>query len=138
MIKFNGQFSCYVKLEGDENLVWQTTDVCSKVIDDGRLFVRGSNLEGFYTYGCEQLTDNWEHKAGYIWSSRASVMNAAFDLQLIDCVYFKKGSYTPISCAVSARVLQKLLQGTNYRIDWEPRISKDKVDVNYDIKKVED
>lgn len=55
---------------------------------DGKLerFVKDTSEEGVFEYGAIQLTDSWDHKAGYIWSSRCSVMNQIFGTRLVEVV----------------------------------------------------
>jgi hypothetical protein len=56
--------------------------VGTKSDDEYFLFVKDTNVSGVYYFGCEQLKDDYMHKAGYIWSSRAGVINDAFDMAL--------------------------------------------------------
>ena len=53
---------------------------------DGKFecFVNSTSEEGVFEYGAKQLTDSWDHKAGYIWSSRCSVMNQIFGTRLVE------------------------------------------------------
>ena len=61
--------------------------IYSQVTDGLRVFVKATNIPDVYRYGAEQLTDSWDHKAGYIWSSRPGVLNALFSEEFIDIVY---------------------------------------------------
>lgn len=56
----------------------------SKIVDGGKseLFCESTNVEGVYHFGCKQLTDSYDHKAGYVWSSRAGCINGQFGTQL--------------------------------------------------------
>ena len=67
-------------LIGDEKL--DPKEECMSLVKgDSRLFVRKTSIEGLYQYGSEQLCEDYmSHKKGYIWASRASVMNKVFDL----------------------------------------------------------
>ena len=69
--------------------------ICEKVEKDGgedyRLFVK--KCGDIYHFGAIQLVDNYEAKAGYIWSSSASVMNKQFGLKLVDVCINKCSGY---------------------------------------------
>ena len=71
--------------------------------------------------------------AGYVWSSRAGVMNKEFDVALIEVVYSKNNSHCPMACSMDLAHLKPLLEGTDYKIDWAPR--EDNTDVVYRIVK---
>lgn len=121
-----------VYLKGDVDLV-KGAEVLSEVVGDSRLFVRKTNIEGIFTYGCEQLADEYMgHRAGYIWSSRAACMNAVFDCALVECNYTTSG-YSYTSCAIDCAHLEPLLEDTEYEIDWTP-VKRDE-DVVYNIRK---
>lgn len=70
------------------------TDYCfTKSDDEEFLFIKETNIKGIYSFGMEQLKDSYDHKAGYIWSSRASVMNKEFGTALTEVVLkYKDGS----------------------------------------------
>ena len=80
-----------------------------KITEDRKykLFYQPTNIEGVYYYGCIQLKDDYDHKAGYVWSSRASVINKAFNLDLIDCIVDYMGVF-----AISADTAAKKLSET--------------------------
>ena len=48
-------------------------------IEDTYKFFYKENQDGFVSYGAIQKKDTREHNAGYIWSSRASLINVIFD-----------------------------------------------------------
>lgn len=50
-------------------------------MEDTYKFFYKENQDGFVSYGAIQKKDTREHKAGYIWSSRASLINVIFDKQ---------------------------------------------------------
>ena len=60
--------------------------IYSKLVNGGRseLFCESTNVEGVYHFGSKQLTDSYDHEAGYIWSSRAGCINGQFGTQLYD------------------------------------------------------
>lgn len=92
----------------------------SRTGKDGISFIRETNIEGIYTYGLEQTQDNWEHKAGYIWSSRASAINKALGTKLVSIYYKKAGGYSYQPCGISMFTLNQLLEGTDYVVYDEP------------------
>ena len=83
MFKLNGdmryELICDEKVEVKEKIY-------SKLVDNGRseLFCESTNVEGVYHFGCKQLTNGYDHGAGYIWSSRAGCINGQFGTQLYD------------------------------------------------------
>lgn len=105
--------------------------VLEKQESDGKCFVVRTNIEGIYTYGIEQTKeDYWGHKPGYVWSSRASVMNAAFGVTLFEACY-RKGTSCYRSCAVDLVRFEHLLKANGYSVDFTPIVSDDKEDVNF-------
>lgn len=82
----NGSPRYYISC--DEKLV-EGERIHSRVVDggDGELFCSKTNVPDIYYFGCKQLEDDYDHKAGYIWSSRAGCINGQFGTQLYDdCV----------------------------------------------------
>lgn len=83
----------------------ENKEVIHSVIDDGyECYVRETSEPGVYTYGAIQLRDSYDHKAGYTWSSRCSVMNGLFGTQLTE-VSINSSSY-----AMDINVLKTLLE----------------------------
>lgn len=124
-----------VYIIGDTELI-SGDDVLSKVSGDNRLFVKKTNIEGIFTYGCEQLVEEYYgHSMGYIWASRASVMNGAFDIALIKCNYKVEGSPSYRSCAIDVAHLEELLEETEYTINHNPKIED--IDTDYLLVKKE-
>lgn len=110
----------------------------TKTLSDGILFVTNTNIDGIFRYGLEQTKEDYfGHGPGYIWHSRASVMNANFDVALIDAYYKEEGSYSYTTCAIDLARLESLLEDTEYEIDWTPYPSEDGTDVHYRLKKKE-
>lgn len=120
-------------LVGEEDL--KTGEiVLEKEVEDGTYFVRKTNIDGIFKYGFRQnKEDYFGNPAGYVWSSRASVMNKQFNLALIDVVYKREKSYLPISCSMDVAHLEQLLSGTEYTIDKSPR--ENDTDVVYRVVK---
>lgn len=103
--------------------------------DGGILFVSKTNIEGIYTYGLEQTKHSYfGHKPGYIWSSRASVINAAFDYVLYEACYRSDESRSYCSCAVDLVRFEQLLKDSGYEVDFTPHVSADKIDTHYNIR----
>ena len=108
--------------------------VLEKEVKDGTYFVKKTNIDGIFTYGFRQNKEDYMgNPAGYVWSSRAGVMNKEFDVALIEVVYSKNNSHCPMACSMDLAHLEPLLEGTDYKIDWAPR--EDNTDVVYRIVK---
>lgn len=91
----------------NEEVIHSKIYVHSKIYDHNlyELFVQKTNIEGVYTYGSKQLFDSATHGAGYIWSSRASVINGQFNMQIEDVVL--NGSYM---YAMDVNLIKTLLE----------------------------
>ena len=111
--------------------------VHSVVIGKEEFYLRATDDSNFFTYGCKQLAYDpvWGHPAGYIWSSRASVMNKLFGTKLIDITYWIEGTYKCYGCiAVTVDFLNELLKNTEYVVDIEnPSVSDE--DIVYNVVK---
>lgn len=108
--------------------------VLEKEVKDGTYFVRKTNIEGIFKYGFRQnKEDAFGNPAGYVWLSRAGVMNKEFGVALIEVVYSKNNSHCPTACSMDLAHLEPLLEGTEYMIDWTPH--EDDTDVVYRIVK---
>ena len=83
--------------------------------NDYELFIKDTNIPGLYTYGSKQLEDSEQHEAGYIWPSRASVMNRFFGVKFLEGVIGEE------CFAIDADTLQKLIesQGRECTVDKE-------------------
>lgn len=129
--------SGYIYLSGEEELNIGDK-VLTKDVTDGELFIRKTNIEGIFTYGYMQKEADpiYGHGPGYVWASRASVMNANFDVALIEACYKLEGSYCYQACSIDLAHLEKLLEDTEYEIDWTPHVS-DSGDVSYKLKSKE-
>lgn len=101
------------------------------------VFIERTNIEGIFKYGIKQLFDDGEHGHGYIWHSRASVMNQYFGCALIDIYYRKEGNLPYQTCSIDLAHLEPLLEGTGYIIDWAPCEITD-IDVKYRVIKEKD
>lgn len=82
--------------EGDINPT-KVKDIYSQVVHKHRIFVAETTVPEVYMYGAVQLTDEWEHKAGYVWSSRPGFLNELFgecfvDIRYNNCTYAMKAS----------------------------------------------
>lgn len=118
---------------GEEDL--KTEEIfLEKEVEDGTYFVRKTNIDGIFTYGFKQSKEDYSgNPAGYVWSSRAGVMNKEFDVALVKVVYKKEGSPSYTSCAIDLVHLEPLLEGTDYIIDLTPH--ENDTDVVYRIVK---
>lgn len=96
---------------GDETLVVGDVVLSKNTEDDeSNLFVKKTNIEGIFTYGATQLNDGTFHGKGYVWSSRCGVMNKAFDVALVECLYKKEGDYSYRCCAIDVAHLTELIE----------------------------
>lgn len=135
MLKIDGIRGNDVYLVGDVEL--KSGEECfSKVIGDNRLFVRKTNIEGIFQYGSEQLCDDFiGHKKGYIWASRASVMNKAFDIALTEAYYKVEGSLSYTCCSIDFVRFEQMLKEVGYEVQWTP-IENTEYDLDYGLKKL--
>lgn len=135
-IKFAGMINGCPAFIGTQALEFNNERAIEKRLDnnEGIAFIKLANLEGFATYGVEQTREyEWGHGPGYIWSSRATVMNRVFDVALVDALYKTENSSTYRCCAIDLVHLMELLEGTEYEVSSEPRATDE--DVHYDVKK---
>lgn len=135
-IRFNGMVNGCPAFVGTEKLEFNKERAIETRLDnnEGIAFIRLANLDGFATYGIEQTKEyNFGHRPGYIWSSRASAMNKIFDVALIDILYRTENTNTYSCCAIDLVHLMELLEGTEYWVNPEFRVSDE--DIYYDVKK---
>lgn len=72
--------SLYVEIDANSGVIVEHKE---KEVEGGILFYdKYSN--GIYQYGLRSTRPYMDHEAGYIWSSRASVLNQEFGTNLID------------------------------------------------------
>ena len=122
-----------VYITGEEKLK-NNNIILEEEVNDGVLFVQDTNIEGLFNYGYRQTcADYMGHGPGYIWASRASVMNKTFGMTLMDIYYKKENDISYSSCAIDLYVLEPLLKDTEFEIDWNPQI--DDEDAIYMLKK---
>ena len=105
---------------------------CMLQDEESLVFVEYTNIEGIFKYGVKQLYNSRDHGYGYIWHSRASVMNKYFGCAMIDIYYRKEGTLPYYTCAIDLAHLEPLLEDTEYCIDWVPCESSE-VDITYRI-----
>ena len=137
MLKIDSIRDNNIYLIGDEKL--DPKEEClSLVKGDSRLFVRKTSIEGLYQYGSEQLCEYWMgHEKGYVWSSRASVMNKVFDLALAEAYYKSEGSNSYQCCAIDLVRYEDLLNESGYEFIREP-IEDTEWDLDFAIRKLSD
>ena len=114
---------CDVYIIGDEPITYGDI-VLKKVVDgDSELFVRATNIPGIFKYGSKLLKDDYfGNKAGYIWSSRVGVLNKEFDIAVMECYYKTPNKNSYESCAIDLAHLEEVLKGTNYKINYIPKL----------------
>ena len=136
VIKFQGMVNGCPAFVGTKKLEFSPERAVEKRLDnnEGIAFIQLANMEGFATYGIEQTREyDYGHGPGYIWASRATEMNKVFDVALVDILYKTENSSLYSSCAVDIVRLQEFLDGTEYEVDVEPRVTAD--DIHYIVRK---
>lgn len=137
MLKIDAIRGNNIYLVGDEKLE-PREDCFSLIKEDSRLFAKKTTIEGLYQYGSEQLCEDYMgHKKGYIWASRASVMNKVFDLALTEAYYKSEGSYFYQGCAIDLVRYEDLLNEAGYEFIREP-IDDTEWDREFAIRKLSD
>ena len=129
----------------ENGTIWITGDEPMKVLErvqekqceTGKLFIARTSVDGIYTYGLEQTVGSYfGHGPGYIWSSRASVINSQLDTVLHEAAY-REGNRCYCSCAVDLVRFEGILNAHGYKIDLsKPNVSSDGVDIHYNIEKI--
>lgn len=135
-IQFNGMVNGSLAFIGTQPLEFNKERAIEKRLDnnEGIAFIRLSNIDGFATYGIEQTKEyDFGHGPGYIWASRATVMNKVFDVALVDILYKTENSSTYSCCAIDVAHLLELLEDTEYQVITEPRVSGE--DIYYEVKR---
>lgn len=133
MLRIDAIRNGYVYLIGDEKLVCNKRCL-TKEDPEGILFITNTNVEGIFRYGYEQKKEDYMgHGPGYIWHSRASVMNANFDVMFMEAYYKEEGSNTYTTCAIDMVRHEELFNEYGYDVIRVPR--KTDSDVYYDLKK---
>ena len=125
-----------IYITGDEKLEYLER-VQEKQCETGKLFIARTSIDGIYTYGLEQtLGYYFGHGPGYIWSSRASVINSQLDTVLHEAAY-RQGDRCYCSCAVDLVRFEGILKAHGYKIDLsDPKVSSDGVDIHYNIERI--
>lgn len=135
-----------ITIDNIENgTIWITGDEPMKVLErvqekqceTGKLFIARTSIDGIYTYGLEQTLGNYfGHGPGYIWSSRASVINSELGTVLHEAAY-REGNRSYRSCAVDLIRFEGILKAHGYKIDLsEPEVSSDGMDIRYKVEKI--
>lgn len=135
-IKFEGIINGLPAFSGATKLQFDSKRVLEQELpkSGGIAFIRGANLDGFFQYGIEQTAqDDMGHGPGYIWASRASVMNKVFDVALVDVLYKTDDSKFYGSCAIDVAHLREFLSNTAYMVDENGQASDE--DLCYEIVK---
>ena len=125
-----------IYITGDEKLEYLER-VQEKQCETGKLFIARTSIDGIYTYGLEQtLGSYFGHGPGYIWSSRASVINSQLGTVLYEAAY-REGDRGYRSCAVDLIRFEDILKAHGYKIDLsEPEVSSDGLDIHYKVEKI--
>ena len=137
MLKIDAIRGNDIYLVGDEKLE-SLEDCFSLIKGDSRLFVKKTTIEGLYQYCSEQLCDEYMgHGRGYIWASRASVMNKVFDVALTEAYYKADGSYSYSCCAIDLVRYEQLIKEAGYEVIWEP-VEDSEWDRDFALRKLAD
>lgn len=135
-IKFDGIVNGLPAFSGATKLHFDTERVLQQELpmSGGIAFICRANLDGFFLYGIEQTKqDVMGNGPGYIWASRASVMNKVFDVALVDVLYKSDDSRFYGSCAIDVAHLREFLNGTDYMVDENGQATDE--DLCYEIVK---
>ena len=103
-------------------------EVLEKELNEGKLWIRATNIEGVFTYG---LTD----ETGYTWSSRVGVLNKEFDIALIECCY-RHDDRSYRCCAIDFAHLDEILRDTEYKLDPVPELCFEDKEPYYTLRKI--
>ena len=99
-------------VEGDYHEFYEDMEEVGRIgkpEDAGTLYLeRSRKYPAFVHFGYIQSHDSYEHKAGYVWSSRPGVINNAFGTKLTSVTIYES-EYLPCSCAVDADYIAKLI-----------------------------
>lgn len=99
-------------VEGDYHEFYEDMEEVGRIgkpEDAGILYLeRSKSHPAFVHFGYIQNHDSYDHKAGYVWSSRPGVINAAFGTNLIGVTIYAS-PYLPCSCAVDADYISALI-----------------------------
>lgn len=96
---YNGYLNIDLEsIDGLEDFLTYNFSERTSVIDEDNnsRLVWGKDNDGFIHFGSVQKTDRLGHKAGYIWSSRASVFNALDCEQSMECTLNNYATAIPI------------------------------------------
>ena len=104
-------------ITGEEPLVGKDI-VQSHVDNEGELFLKRTNVPGIYFYGFKQAKESMGHPAGYVWSSRASVLNKTMNLTLLDATY--KVDTSLRGCAIDLKLFEQLLNENGFEVNFTP------------------
>lgn len=117
MLTFTGLQRGVPCIEGDKQIT-NSNRIHTREDEDGILFMSSTNVPGIYKYGYETKKDDriWGHIAGYIWSSRASVINYNFKVKLLECYYRERGTQTYSCAAIDQETLESLIDADKYII----------------------
>lgn len=101
----------------------------SKNVDsNGRLeLYRSKTYKWYYRYRLTQLRPDWEHEAGYVWSSRASLVNKIFGTKISEIVIYENPCM-PCSCSIDADELSALLPA-----EYEVRRNDRHGEISYEV-----
>lgn len=111
---YNGHLNIYLEsLDGVEDFInykfYERTKVVAE--DEERRLVWGKDYDGFVHYGSIQKNDRMGHKAGYIWSSRASVFNG------LGCELSMECCLNHIGTAMTIDMVKQIIDGFKKHLD---------------------
>ena len=132
----NGSPRYYISCDEEVKV---TEKIYSKIVDEGRseLFCESTNIEGIYHFGCKQLKDRYDHKAGYVWSSRAGCINGQFGTQLSDDTLVNDSGIWHLDINI-LKILVEEFTGKEYRIEqFYASYDKEKEEPIYKLVEVE-
>ena len=125
-----------VFITGDEKLIIEE-EVLFVEDKESRLFVKKTNIPGIFTIGCKQIVDGfYGMPAGYVWASRVGVVNKEFDIALMECYYKTAEESSYRCCAIDLAHLEEVLEDSEYRIDYTPKLHFEEKEPYYRLEKI--
>ena len=104
-------YSPYFRLEDItlDELYADLEEIGTKDVGDGVLHLFQSKKNPYmYRFYKEQKEDSYDHPAGYHWSSRSAVINAAFGTKIME-VTICETPYSQCTCAIAADKVAELI-----------------------------
>lgn len=110
----NNMLHLVIMVEGGYSSSHIKTKILKKT--ENRELFYGEDEDGFVKYGSRNIkADKFGHKAGYVWSSRASIFNGCFDKNAMEVTIIDSENYRYAGNITVEKALE-LLNGSEYHI----------------------